>query len=418
MTRIVSRIAVVLAALLPLAPTATWAGQIDAGKAEALALFTQAFEQVRGSFVEDADSDKLIEAALNGMLTALDPHSKYLNPERYADLKSQNDGEYGGIGVEMTVENGRIKVLEPIEDSPAFRAGVLAGDLFTHINGEPVAVTTLTQAIDRMRGEIGTEIRLRVERSKADQSFELTLMREMVKSPAVRWRTEGDIGYVRITSFSRQTQPGLEKAMAELDARQGSRLLGYVLDLRDNPGGLLRQSVSVADSFLNDGDIVSTRGRTIDGVRRFSATAGDLAHGRPMVVLVNGRTASASEIVAGALQDHHRAILLGTRTFGKGSVQTITPLANRGAVRMTTARYYTPSGRSIQALGIEPDIEVKPARLTGTDGKPVEAEADYQLARALDLLRGMVLLHPPALSVPGTATAAEAAGAPSTTAIP
>lgn len=365
----------------------------EMSRTEALDLFNTAFAQFRGAFVDQVDADKLVEAAIGGLLTSLDPHSKYLNPDKYAENKAQNSGEFGGVGVEMAVENGLVKVLSPIEDSPAFRAGVLPGDFFTHINGEPVRGVTLVEAMERMRGSIGTPLRLTVQRGP-DQSFDLTLMRELVKSPAVRWRTEGTVGYVRISGFTQQTQPGLEKAMAGIDAELGPRLTGYVLDLRDNPGGLVKQAISVCDSFLDQGEIVSTRGRDPESGRHYFATPGDLAHGKPIVLIVNGRSASASEIVAGALQDQRRAVILGSQTFGKGSVQTITPLSNRGATRMTTARYYTPAGRSIQALGITPDMVVEQARVTlaadrGQDG-------DYQLTRALDILRGAAVFTAPA----------------------
>jgi carboxyl-terminal processing protease len=379
-------------------PTAT--GQAAASPAvremtrtEALNLFNSAFSQFRGTFADQVDADKLVEAAIGGLLTSLDPHSKYLNPDKYAENKAQNSGEFGGVGVEMAVENGLVKVLTPIEDSPAFRAGVLPGDFFTHINGEPVRGVTLVEAMERMRGSIGTPLKLTVQRGKGGQIFDLTLMRELVKSPAVRWRTEGTVGYVKISSFTQQTQPGLEKAMAGIDAALGPRLTGYVLDLRDNPGGLVKQAISVCDSFLDQGEIVSTRGRDPDSARHYSATPGDLAHGKPVVLIVNGRSASASEIVAGALQDQRRAVVLGTQTFGKGSVQTITPLSNRGATRMTTARYYTPMGRSIQALGINPDVVVEQAKVTLASDHG--QESDYQLTRALDIVRGAALFTTP-----------------------
>ena len=358
---------------------------------DAIDLFNTVFQQLREHYVDQVDADALVEAAISGLLTSLDPHSKYLDPDRYADSKAQNSGEFGGVGVEMAVENGLIKVLSPIEGSPAFRAGLLPGDLFTHINGEPARGVTLTQAMDRMRGSIGTPLRLTIQRGADSQPFEVTLMRELVRSPAVRWRAEGTVGYIRITGFTQQTQPGLENAMTALDAELGERLTGYILDLRDNPGGLLKQAISVVDTFLEKGEIVSTRGRNSAGERRYWATPGDMAHGKPIVLIVNGRSASASEIVAGALQDQRRAVVLGTQSFGKGSVQTITLLSNRGAMRMTTARYYTPSGRSIQALGITPDVSVEAATVT-----PVSSSAkptDYQLTRALDIVRGAALFQ-------------------------
>ncbi|WP_158043544.1 S41 family peptidase [Skermanella pratensis] len=396
----------VIASLLLFAPLQAW-GQTQAAPAEemsrtrALNLFNNAFATLRGGFVDQVDADTLVEAAIGGLLASLDPHSKYLNPDRYADNKAQNSGEFGGVGVEMAVENGLVKVLAPIEDSPAFRAGVLAGDLFTHINGQPVRGVTLNEAMDRMRGSVGTPLTVTIQRGPDGKTFELTLVREMVKSPAVRWRAEGTVGYIRISGFTQQTQPGLEKAMAALDAQLGDRLTGYVIDLRDNPGGLVKQAISVCDSFLDQGEIVSTRGRGAPSERRYWATPGDLARGKPIVLIVNGRSASASEIVAGALQDQRRAVVLGSQTFGKGSVQTITPLSNRGATRMTTARYYTPSGRSIQALGITPDIVVEAATITpvGARSEPgIKAGAkpeDYQLTRALDIVRGAAMFSAP-----------------------
>ncbi|EWY42739.1 peptidase S41 [Skermanella stibiiresistens SB22] len=377
----------------------------ETSQAKALELFKTAFTQLRGGFVDQVDAEKLVESAINGLLTSLDPHSKYLNAERYTENKAQNNGEFGGVGVEMAVENGLVKVLAPIEDSPAFRAGVLAGDLFTHINGEPVRGVTLAEAMDRMRGGIGTPLSLTIQRGPEGKTFDLTLVRELVKSPAVRWRREGDVGYIKISGFTQQTQPGLEKALMALDAELGPRLTGYVLDLRDNPGGLVKQAISVCDTFLDQGEIVSTRGRSTPSERHYWATPGDLARGKPIVMIVNGRSASASEIVAGALQDQRRAVILGSQTFGKGSVQTITPLSNRGATRMTTARYYTPSGRSIQALGITPDVLVDAARVTpvqssatgGADQANPAKPVDYQLTRALDILRGAALFaQPPA----------------------
>ncbi|UEM02973.1 S41 family peptidase [Skermanella rosea] len=400
-----TRVALV-ASLLLFAPLQAW-GQTEAASAEemsrsqALNLFNAAFADLRAGYVDQVDADSLVEAAIGGLLASLDPHSKYLNPDRYAENKAQNSGEFGGVGVEMAVENGLVKVLAPIEDSPAFRAGVLAGDLFTHINGQPVRGVTLSEAMDRMRGSVGTPLTVTIQRGPDGKTFELTLVREMVKSPAVRWRVEGTVGYIKISGFTQQTQPGLEKALAALDAQLGDRLTGYVVDLRDNPGGLVKQAISVCDSFLDQGEIVSTRGRGALSERRYWATPGDLARGKPIVLLVNGRSASASEIVAGALQDQRRAVVLGSQTFGKGSVQTITPLSNRGATRMTTARYYTPSGRSIQALGITPDVVVEAAKVMpvgARSGAGIQAGAkpeDYQLTRALDIVRGAAMFAAP-----------------------
>jgi carboxyl-terminal processing protease len=372
-------------------PSTTQQSSVDE---RALNLLSEVFERVRGQYVEKVTDEQLVKAAINGMLTSLDPHSSFLDTEEFAEMQVQTRGEFGGLGIEVTLENGLVKVISPIDDTPAARAGFQSGDLITQIDGEPVMGLTLKQAVDKMRGPVGQPIKVMVRRGVTETApFEVSLTREVIKSQPVKSRVEGNVGYIRITGFSRQTQPGLEKAVQMLQHDIGSKLIGYVVDLRNNPGGLLDQAVSVADSFLDKGNIVSTRAR--DGVetQRFDATAGDLTKGLPIVVLVNGGSASASEIVAGALQDQHRAVLMGTQTFGKGSVQTITPLSNRGATRMTTARYYTPMGRSIQALGINPDVVVEQAKVTLASDHG--QESDYQLTRALDIVRAAALFTTP-----------------------
>lgn len=382
-----------------------------------LNLFGDVYERVRAQYVEEVTDEELIEAAIDGMLSSLDPHSSYLNAKSFEDMQVQTKGEFGGLGIEVTMENGLVKVVSPIDDTPAFRAGLQPGDYISHLDGEPVLGLTLAEAVEKMRGKPDTDITLTVRRGE-EKPFDVTLTRAVIKIRSVRSRLEGSIGYVRITSFNQQSTTLLEEAVANLakEAPDG-KLTGLVLDLRNNPGGLLNEAVSVADAFLERGEIVSTRGRDKDEAQRFNATPGDIAGGIPMVVLINGGSASASEIVAGALQDHRRAIILGTQSFGKGSVQTIQAIPGHGAIRLTTARYYTPSGRSIQAKGVSPDIEVKPARIEEIDVSARRREADlrgaldrpgdgprpeaapegeipaidYQLDRALDLLRGIVL---------------------------
>jgi len=324
-----------------------------------LNLFGEVFERVRAEYVDDVSDNSLVESAINGMLTSLDPHSNYLNTKNFNDMKVQTRGEFGGLGIEVSMENGLVKVVSPIDDTPAARAGLKPGDLITHLDGEPVQGMTLAEAVEKMRGPVSSEIKLTIRREGRDP-FDVKLIRATIKIQSVRSHLEGDnIGYIRVTTFNEQTDTGLNNAMKSLKQQAGNKLLGVILDLRNNPGGLLDQAVSVSDAFLEKGEIVSTRGRRGEDAQRYNARAGDIAGGLPMVVLINGGSASASEIVAGALQDHHRAILLGTRSFGKGSVQTIIPLGSgNGALRLTTARYYTPSGKSIQAKGIVPDIEV------------------------------------------------------------
>ena len=387
-----------------------------------LKLFGEVFERVRADYVDDVSDNSLVESAINGMLTSLDPHSNYLNTKNFNDMKVQTRGEFGGLGIEVSMENGLVKVVSPIDDTPAARAGLKPGDLITHLDGEPVQGMTLPEAVEKMRGPVSSEIKLTIRREGRDP-FDVKLIRATIKIQSVRSHLEGDnIGYVRVTTFNEQTDTGLNNAMKSLKQQAGNKLVGVVLDLRNNPGGLLDQAVSVSDAFLEKGEIVSTRGRRGEDAQRYNARAGDIAAGLPMVVLINGGSASASEIVAGALQDHHRAILLGTRSFGKGSVQTIIPLPGHGAMRLTTARYYTPSGRSIQAKGIDPDIIVEAAKIekppekgdakaaTATDLKRDDAveggaeqssvdpsimgtPADYQLTRAVDMLRGIALFN-------------------------
>lgn len=396
---------------------------------ELLNLFGDVFERVRSDYVEEATDEELIESAINGMLTALDPHSGYMSPKRFDDMKVQTQGQFGGLGLEVTMENGIVRVVSPIDDTPAAEAGLQPGDLITHINGEQVQGISLTDAVEKMRGDVGSTVKLTIRR-EGREPFDVTLTRAVIKIKSVRARLEGKVGYIRISSFSEQTEAGLEEAIAKLKADAKGQLQGIVLDLRNNPGGLLSQAVAVSDDFLDKGEIVSTRSRKPEDAQRYNARPGDLAEGLPIVVLINSGSASASEIVAGALQDQGRAILLGTKSFGKGSVQTIIPLGSHGAMRLTTARYYTPSGRSIQAVGIEPDIVVEQAKIenietgqlrreadlpgalhqegapapAGNDkaGKPAAdqdseaaaAEAiakDYQLQRALDLVRGLAL---------------------------
>lgn len=389
-----------------------------------LKLFSDVFERVRAEYVEEATDEELIENAIQGMLTSLDPHSSYMNANSFKDMRVQTKGEFGGLGIEVTMENGLVKVVSPIDDTPAHAAGVEAGDYITHLDGEAVLGLTLNEAVERMRGKVNTDLTITVRREGRD-AFDLVITRDIIKIRSVRDRVEGDVGYLRVTTFNQQTMPGLEKSFAKLKEEMGNKLIGYVLDLRNNPGGLLDQAIAVSDAFLDRGEIVSTRGRETDDAQRFNAKKGDLAENLPVVVLINGGSASASEIVAGALQDHRRAIIMGTKSFGKGSVQTIIPLGGHGAMRLTTARYYTPSGRSIQAKGIDPDILVEqvqveaPAEARGgrresdlrgaleneggsgdpeaesnADETPSEAAAeDFQLARAIDLLHGLAIYN-------------------------
>jgi carboxyl-terminal processing protease len=346
-----------------------------------LNLFGDVFERVRSDHVEEATDKQLIEAAISGMLTSLDPHSGYLNADSYREMQVQTRGEFGGLGIEVTMENGLVKVVSPIDETPAAQAGLEPGDFLTHIDGEPVLGLTLPEAVEKMRGRVGSKINLTVRREDREP-FDVSIIRDVIRIKSVRSRLEGKVGYVRISSFNEQTQENLEQALDELNRKAGEELQGIVLDLRNNPGGLLSQAVAVSDAFLDKGEIVSTRSRRSEETQRFNARSGDLANDLPIVVLINGGSASASEIVAGALQDHRRAIILGTKSFGKGSVQTIIPLTGYGAIRLTTARYYTPSGRSIQAKGIEPDIEVIQAKIEDVEQVAGRTEAD--LRRALE----------------------------------
>lgn len=422
------QIAAVLAVLLIALPQFSPAQENSSDTYRQLKLFSEVFERVRADYVEEVSDQQLIEFAIQGMLSTLDPHSSYLNADSFGDMRVQTKGEFGGLGIEVTMENGFVKVVSPIDDTPAFRAGVEPGDFITHLDGEPILGLSLNEAVEKMRGPVGTDLTVTIRREDAEP-FDLTITRDVIRIQSVRNRVEDNVGYIRITTFNQQTMPGLQQAFQEIKAEAGSELRGYVLDLRNNPGGLLDQAVEVSDAFIEQGEIVSTRGRETDDAQRFNATAGDLAGSLPVIVLINGGSASASEIVAGALQDHRRAIVMGTKSFGKGSVQTIIPLGMSGAMRLTTARYFTPSGRSIQALGIDPDIVVEQATVeaaeagrpgrresdlrgaltnpneengvdSGTTEDGAEAhmlsdqtEQDYQLARAIDLLRGLALYN-------------------------
>jgi carboxyl-terminal processing protease len=385
-----------------------------------LNLFGDIFERVRSHYVEKPDDAKLVEAAINGMLNGLDPHSSYLDPKSFRDMQVQTRGEFGGLGIEVTMEDGLVKVVAPIDDTPAAKAGIRAGDVITHLDEEAVQGLTLNQAVEKMRGPVNTKINLKINRKGAEKPIEVSIVRDIIRVRSVRSRVEGeDVGYIRVSQFNEQTTDGLRKAISDIQNQlPADKLRGYIIDLRNNPGGLLDQAISVSDAFLERGEIVSTRGRDPEETQRFNARAGDLTKGKPVIILINGGSASASEIVAGALQDHKRATLLGTRSFGKGSVQTIIPLGpGNGALRLTTARYFTPSGKSIQAKGISPDIEVLqdvPEEVKGrteTRGEsslrghlraqegdeqggsqsyiPPEAKDDKALKMALDLLRGV-----------------------------
>src|SRR3954454_17110142 len=341
---------------------------LDAARAQAaaadtyrqLSLFGDVFERVRTDYVEKPDDSKLIESAINGMLAGLDPHSSYMDSKSFRDMQVQTRGEFGGLGIEVTMEDGLIKVVAPIDETPAAKAGIMANDIITHLDDVPVQGLALDQAVEKMRGPENSKIKLKIVRKGQDKPIEVSITRARIQVRSVRSRLEGDdVGFIRVTQFNEQTTEDLKKAITELSARAGDKLKGFIIDLRNNPGGLLDQAVSVSNAFLERGAIVSTRGRTAEETLRFNARAGDLAKNKPVIVLINGGSASASEIVAGALQDHRRATVIGTRSFGKGSVQTIIPLgAGNGALRLTTARYFTPSGRSIQADGITPDITV------------------------------------------------------------
>ena len=433
-------------AALGLVATTQIAGPLLAQEAESntsvyeqLDLFGDIFERIRSNYVEEVDDRELIEAAINGMLTSLDPHSSYLSPEAAQRMRVSTSGEFGGLGIEVTQEEGWVKVVSPMDGTPAEAAGILAGDFITAVDGESVLGLTLDEAVRLMRGPVGAEIIVTVVREGEPEPFDVSIIRDTIKLTAVRGRTEGNAVVMRITTFNEQTFPNLRDGMKEqVEAAGGfENVDGIVLDLRNNPGGLLSQAVYVSDAFLDAGEIVSTRGREPADGDRFNASPGDLAEGKPIVVLINGGSASASEIVAGALQDHRRAIVIGTNSFGKGSVQTVVPLSQDGAMRLTTARYYTPSGRSIQSLGISPDIIVEEPRpreeteeeieeraqrseaglrgslendsLTEDEIRQIEEdraraetaaalrEDDYQLAYAIDILKGLNALGPTAL---------------------
>ncbi|MBH67479.1 MAG: peptidase S41 [Rhodospirillaceae bacterium] len=389
-----------------------------------LNLFGDVFERVRSEYVDKVSDKKLIESAINGMLTSLDPHSSFLDKKSYGEMRVQTKGEFGGIGIEVTMENGLVKVVSPIDDTPGSRAGLEPGDLITHLDGKTILGLSLRQAVEKMRGPVDKEIVLGIRR-KGFKPFNVKIKRAIIKIRSVRFEAIDNVGYIRITTFNQQTTPGLKNAIFELKKEIGNGLAGYIIDLRNNPGGLLNQAISVSDIFLDHGEIVSTRGRDPKNTSRVHAKPGDLTDGSTLVVLINTGSASASEIVAGALQDHKRAIILGTQSFGKGSVQTIVPLSNDVAMRLTTARYYTPSGKSIQQTGILPDIKVTAARIEknsraqrresdlpgalenteinkkekkikpNSTSRPTAkelAERDYQLARAVDLLRGITLI--------------------------
>ncbi len=409
---------------------------------EQLDLFGDIFERIRAQYVEEVEEGELIEAAIDGMLTSLDPHSSYLSPDDADDMRTQTRGEFGGLGIEVTQEEGFVKVVSPMDGTPAFEAGIEAGDYITQVDGESLMGLTLDDAVDMMRGPVGSDLTLTVVREGRDEPFDVTITRDTIELTAVRARTVGDTVVLRLITFSDQTYPKMEELLNEQVEEAGGieNVNGFVIDLRNNPGGLLTQAIEVSDAFLDEGEIVSTRGRAQEDSDRVNATDGDLAQGKPIVVLINGGSASASEIVAGALQDHRRAIVVGTKSFGKGSVQTVMPLRGEGAMRLTTARYYTPSGRSIQALGVSPDVVVQQPPTDPEDAAAAEEEEgnpnlprrseadlrgaldndllsddeqeiireeqeaaeeaarlrdeDYQLAYAIDILKGMIALRP------------------------
>ncbi|USG61691.1 S41 family peptidase [Sneathiella marina] len=424
MRHVVTGVLAVSVVILSIAIIATPDKRVEASSEtyQQLNLFGDVFAKIREDYVEEVDDAELIEAAINGMLSSLDPHSSYLNPKNYDGMKVQTRGKFGGLGIEVTMENGLVKVVSPIDDTPASKAGIKAGDYITHLDGEAVMGLTLSEAVERMRGLVDTDLALTVRREGEKEPLEIVITRAIITVQSVRGRVEDeDILYVRVSSFTEQTDKGLRKAVQKLKDEAGGDFKGIVLDLRNNPGGLLDQAIAVSDAFLEKGEIVSTRGRDANDAQRYNAKSDDIAEGKPVIVLINGGSASASEIVAGALQDHGRAVILGTKSFGKGSVQTIVPLQGKGAMRMTTARYYTPSGTSIQAKGITPDIEVEQAKLEvlKQNGRRAEADLrnhlengnegdaktdpaanandapaenlDYQLLRAKDLLKGVWL---------------------------
>ncbi len=353
---------------------------------EQLNLFGEVFDRVRSTHVESVKSKDLIRAAIDGMLSSLDPHSGYLPPESFEDMQVDTKGAFGGLGIEVTQEDGFVKVVSPMDGTPAFEAGVEAGDFITHVDSEPTLGLTLGEAVDKMRGPVGSEITLTIVRVGETEPLEIVIVRDVIKLTAAKVRTEGKIIIIRVTTFNEQTTPnikdGIKQQIADLDGKEN--VVGFVLDLRNNPGGLLSEAISVTDMFLEKGEIVSTRGRKKDDGERYNARSGDLAEGKPIVIIINGGSASASEIVAGALQDHKRAIVVGTKSFGKGSVQSILPIGQEGAIRLTTARYYTPSGRSIQALGVAPDIIVEQRPRIRDDGSD-DLERDRRRLTESDL---------------------------------
>lgn len=392
-----------------------------------LNLFGDVFEQVKAKYVEEVDDKQLIEAAINGMLTSLDPHSSYLNMDNFEEMQVDTRGEFGGLGIEVTMEDGFVKVIAPIYDTPAEKAGLQPGDYITHIDGTAIRGMTLNDAVEMMRGKVNTDIVLTIIRKDEQTPFDVTLTRAVIKIQSVRAEAKDDVGYIRLTKFNEQTFSGLQRAISDMRDQIGPEFKGLVIDLRNNPGGLLDQAISVSDAFLDKGEIVSTRPRDTENTERYNAREGDLSEGLPIVVLINDGSASASEIVAGALQDHRRAVIMGTRSFGKGSVQTILPMPGNVALRLTTARYYTPSGKSIQEVGIVPDIIVPQARVESIEADNRRSEAslsgalrnedegisdaeedansrrdeaeqlaidDYQLSRALDMIRGISLFGP------------------------
>ena len=381
-----------------------------------LSIFNEVYNRVKNQYVEELTDKELVEKALNGMLQALDPHSSYMNEEVFKEMQEDTSGTFGGLGIEITTDNGFIKIISPIDDTPADKAGIQAGDYITHLNGDSVVDMNLKEAIDIMRGEVGTSITLTIIRG-AEEPFDVELVRDTIKTASVKHRVLNDVGVLRVSTFNEQTTSGLKDSIQELEESENPPI-GYVLDLRNNPGGLLTESVSVSDLFLEQGEIVSIRGREKKDVQVYSAKKGDLINQKPLVVLINEGSASASEIVAGALQDHDRAVIMGMKSFGKGSVQTIVPI-DSGAIRLTIAKYYTPSGDSIQAVGIEPDVVVPRAELNiidnyftfresdyqdaldneTTDGSEEEAtstdilEKDYQLSRAVDAVKTIAVLN-------------------------
>ncbi len=352
-----------------------------------LDLFGDIFEKIRQDYVEPVDSKKLIEAAINGMLSSLDPHSSYLPPSDYSDMRVQTRGSFGGLGIEVTQEDGFVKVVSPMDGTPAAEAGIKSGDFITAVDGESLMGIPLDQAVDKMRGPVGSDITVTIVREGEQDPFDVTLTRDTIKLTAVKGRHDGDTVILRITTFNDQTFPNLESSIKEQVKEVGGmdKVDGFIVDLRNNPGGLLTQAIKTADAFLDKGEIVSTRGRNPQDSERFNATAGDMADGKPIVVLINGGSASASEIVTGALQDHHRAIVVGTKSFGKGSVQTVMPIQGEGAMRLTTARYYTPSGRSIQSLGIAPDVVVPQPDQPKSEDKAAEGDNARKMTSEADL---------------------------------